>query len=194
MPNAAQCEAAAMSTPLLAVEQTSRVFSFRRRRPRADRSLSACVIEIMQRRLAEPLTVRALAREAGVSPFHFIRRFRLETGTTPHDYLRSLRLREAARLLSSSSLPVRIVGLRVGFRNFASFVRAFAHETGRTPLAYRRAGSEAAMRSLRLDGVTGTPQSDRAPTVRFEAPLRWAAGVHGPYPADTRAQEMGAPV
>ena len=65
MPNAAQSASAALSVQLLAVEEASRVFRFRRRRTRVDRSLSTCVISVMQRRLSEPLTIRALAREAG---------------------------------------------------------------------------------------------------------------------------------
>jgi AraC-like DNA-binding protein len=84
------------------------------------------------------LTVAGLAREAGLSPFHFLRTFEL-TGVTPHQYLRRARLRAAAaaRLMDG---PGRIldVALDAGFGDVSNFNHAFRAEFGASPTAYRR--------------------------------------------------------
>lgn len=54
----------------------------------------------------EPLTVRDVAREVGLSPFHFIRLFEAVFGLTPHQYRIALRLDRARDLLARGELPV----------------------------------------------------------------------------------------
>jgi AraC family transcriptional regulator, transcriptional activator FtrA len=94
--------------------------------------------EWARRRLAEPLTVEAMARHANVSPRTFARRFREETGTTPLQWLLARRVLEARRLLEESDLPVEDVALRAGFGNAASLRDHFRRATATTPTAYRR--------------------------------------------------------
>ena len=89
-------------------------------------------------RLAEPLTVSAMARHANVSPRTFARRFRAETGTTPLQWLLARRVLEARRLLEESELPVEAVAGRAGFGNAASLRDHFRRITATTPTAYRR--------------------------------------------------------
>ena len=55
----------------------------------------------MEQRLAEPLTVEAMAAHAGYSPRSFARRFVAETGTTPLQWLIGRRVAEAQRLLEA---------------------------------------------------------------------------------------------
>jgi transcriptional regulator GlxA family with amidase domain len=89
-------------------------------------------------RLAEPLTVEAMARHAAVSPRTFARRFREETGTTPLQWLLARRVLEARRLLEESDLPVEEVAGAAGFGNAASLRDHFRRATATTPTAYRR--------------------------------------------------------
>jgi AraC family transcriptional activator FtrA len=89
-------------------------------------------------RLAEPLTVEAMARHANVSPRTFARRFREETGTTPLQWLLARRVLEARRLLEESDLPVEDVAAVAGFGNAASLRDHFRRATATTPTAYRR--------------------------------------------------------
>jgi transcriptional regulator GlxA family with amidase domain len=89
-------------------------------------------------RLAEPLTVAAMASHANVSPRTFARRFRAETGTTPLQWLLSRRVLEARRLLEESDLPVETVAVRAGFGDAASLRDHFRRATATTPTAYRR--------------------------------------------------------
>ena len=89
--------------------------------------------------LGEPLTIPQLARRARLSPYHFIRVFRVMTGQTPHQYIRSRRIERAKTLLATTPLPVTEICDAVGFRSLGSFSSLFRRTTGETPVAYRAA-------------------------------------------------------
>jgi transcriptional regulator GlxA family with amidase domain len=97
-------------------------------------------VRLLEQRAAEPLALETLAREAGLSPFHFLRTFEDLTGATPHQYLRRLRLRRAALRLLSSPSKVLDVALDSGFGDVSNFNRAFRTEFGVSPREYRRTG------------------------------------------------------
>jgi transcriptional regulator GlxA family with amidase domain len=92
----------------------------------------------MEERLAEPLTVEAMARHAGWSPRSFARRFRAETGTTPLQWLIARRVAEAQRLLEGSALSVEEVATRCGFGGAVALRQHFGRVLGTSPSAYRR--------------------------------------------------------
>jgi AraC-like DNA-binding protein len=79
------------------------------------------------------------ARQAGVSPFHFLRMFASVLGVTPHQYLLRSRLRRAARLLADDDKPVTDVAYDVGFNDLSNFVRSFHRAAGVSPLRFRQA-------------------------------------------------------
>lgn len=79
-----------------------------------------------------------LAREAGLSPFHFLRTFGRLTGTTPHQYVLRTRLRKAATRLLTESVKVLDVAFDCGFGDLSNFNHAFRIEFGMSPRAYRR--------------------------------------------------------
>lgn len=85
-------------------------------------------------------TLASLAKEAGLSPFHFLRTFEDVTGATPHQYVMRMRLRKAAARVLSDSAKVVDVALDSGFGDVSNFNRAFRAEFGVSPRAYRRAG------------------------------------------------------
>lgn len=95
------------------------------------------VRELIDRRYAEPLTVRQLARMCGLSEFHFIRAFRGSTGRTPHQYLRDRRLDRARELLATTPMAVTDICDAVGFQSLGSFSALFRRVTGETPSTYR---------------------------------------------------------
>ncbi|MGV9310110.1 DJ-1/PfpI family protein [Nonomuraea sp. NPDC003727] len=90
-------------------------------------------------RLAEPLTVADLARQAGFAPRTFARRFVAETGTTPLRWLAAQRLLEARRLLETSDLSVDEVARRCGLGTAANLRLHLSRDASTTPTAYRRA-------------------------------------------------------
>lgn len=87
--------------------------------------------------LAQPLTVRELARVAGVSHNHLTRLFRAETGTTVVAYIRSRRLTRARHLLVSSTLSIPAVAASVGIPDLQAFNKACRRELGGSPRAVR---------------------------------------------------------
>lgn len=88
---------------------------------------------------AQELSLEAAAREAGLSPFHFLRVFKKALGVTPHQYLVRTRIRRAARLLAEGERPVTDVALEAGFADLSNFVRSFRRAAGASPRAFRRA-------------------------------------------------------
>lgn len=85
-----------------------------------------------------PLTLGQLARECGLSPYHFLRTFECLTGLTPHQYVRRTRLREAAMRLAAESGKVLDIALDSGFGDVSNFNRAFRSEFGMSPTVYRK--------------------------------------------------------
>jgi AraC family transcriptional regulator len=87
----------------------------------------------------EPLELATLAREARLSPFHFLRSFASVLGVTPHQYLLRCRLRHAAQLLIDESRPIIDIALDVGFNDLSNFVRTFRRASGVSPREFRKA-------------------------------------------------------
>jgi transcriptional regulator GlxA family with amidase domain len=89
-------------------------------------------------RLDRPLDVRALARQACMSPRSFARHFRRETGITPAQWVLEQRTRAAQALLETTDLPIEAVATRTGFGSAATLRLHFSRRLATTPTAYRR--------------------------------------------------------
>lgn len=98
----------------------------------------ARVLEYMSVHFAEPLDLARLAREAGVSKFHFARLFRDRTSTTPHRHLVDLRLAAAGRMLTGTDRSIGEVAAACGYENAAHFGAAFRRRYGTSPGDFRR--------------------------------------------------------
>jgi len=96
------------------------------------------VVEYIEQHLAEQISLRALARLARLSPYHFARAFRHSLGVPPHRYHMVRRMKRAQELLLRSTLAVTQIGIRVGFRETSSFTRAYRRYAGITPSGFRR--------------------------------------------------------
>ena len=84
------------------------------------------------------LTIDEVAREAAMSPFHFIRRFSAVFGDTPHQVRIKARLDRARHLLVSGERSITEICLEVGFSSHGSFSALFARRMGVSPSEYRR--------------------------------------------------------
>lgn len=85
-------------------------------------------------------SVRTLARTSALSRSAFMERFAAVFGQSPITVLRTLRMRQAAVLLTTSDLPIDSVAHDVGYASRSSFVRAFRKTYGSDPSEYRAAG------------------------------------------------------
>ena len=94
-------------------------------------------VRMIERNPEAGLTLGSLAREARLSPYHFLRIFQRLTGLTPHQYVLRTRLREAAIRLAAESAKILDIALDCGFGDVSNFNRAFRGEFGVNPRAYR---------------------------------------------------------
>jgi AraC-like DNA-binding protein len=102
---------------------------------------AAQAIIYMSEHLDEPLRVSALARLAGLSSAHFGELFKHHTGCSPRDYLHLLRIHQACRLLHDTTLSVKEIAGRIGYRDPFHFSRQFKAFQGLSPSEYRDAGA-----------------------------------------------------
>ena len=98
----------------------------------------ARAVRAIDRYPSAPLTLGDLARQAGLSPYHYLRTFERVTGITPHQYVRRARLRAAGMRLVAEPGRVLDLALDSGFGDVSNFNRAFRSEFGMSPIAFRR--------------------------------------------------------
>lgn len=97
----------------------------------------APVVDYLRAHLSRRLTLDELAAVAGLSPFHFLRRFQAHYHATPQQMLMALRLFEAKRLLAAGQAPAQ-VALAAGLADQAHLTRAFSRRYGVTPARYQK--------------------------------------------------------
>ena len=95
------------------------------------------VIGLMKDDHRRALPLSKMAKSVNLSPTRLSCLFKTETGTPPARYLRTLRMEDAAMLLSSTFLSVKEIMVRVGFSDESHFVRDFKRLHGLTPTKYR---------------------------------------------------------
>jgi len=102
----------------------------RARRQRAE--IGHAAREVVARMFTERVTLAALARAVGCSPFHLCRSFREFTGSSVHAHLTALRLRTAIDHLEQGASITR-VAIDAGFSSHSHFTAAFRQSFGVTP-------------------------------------------------------------
>lgn len=105
--------------------------------PDGHASRIARAIARIRRDYAAPLTVAALAREAGMSISAFHDHFRVLTGTTPLQYQKALRLMEARRRLQAAAGSVTAIAYEVGYESPTQFSREYRRKFGQSPRSDR---------------------------------------------------------
>jgi AraC-like DNA-binding protein len=88
--------------------------------------------------IGEHISLDQLAREAGVSRFHFARQFRLSTGESPMGYLRRARIERSKSILQTRGATIAEVAARLGFSDQSHFTRIFGRLVGVSPGSFAR--------------------------------------------------------
>ncbi|WP_158560373.1 helix-turn-helix domain-containing protein [Paenibacillus contaminans] len=99
-------------------------------------SAIASTIAYMHTHYEEPISRATLARIAGMSPWHYSRRFKETTGRSPSEMLESIRLDKAREHLVSLDCTVREVAQLVGYRDESRFRRKFKETVGISPTMF----------------------------------------------------------
>ncbi|WP_373232565.1 AraC family transcriptional regulator [Cohnella sp.] len=86
---------------------------------------------------SEEASLDQIAEELHLSKFYVSRVFRQETGSSITDYLTARRIKQACRLLQTTTLSVERIGIEVGLPDASYFVQLFKKVVGTTPLKYR---------------------------------------------------------
>ena len=98
----------------------------------------AKVVEAILDNPEQSYTLETMADIAAMSRATFIRHFEKSFARTPMDYLRDVRLRRAAQLFQTSSMPVDSVAGKVGYASRSHFSRAFQEQYGASPADFRK--------------------------------------------------------
>ncbi len=95
------------------------------------------VLPIIHQRLADPLPLKLLAREAGIGVTVLTSSFQTITGKTPHRYLLEARVERGAELLRNTQLSLSDIAEQTGLSSQSHFNLVFKRYFGVTPRLYR---------------------------------------------------------
>ncbi len=97
-------------------------------------------LKFMRKNFRQSPTLRAIARTAHFSPFHFHRRFTDRLGLTPKHYMLECQI-SAAKQEISEFRELRKIASSCGFAHQSHFTSRFKQATGLSPTRWRRAYS-----------------------------------------------------
>jgi transcriptional regulator GlxA family with amidase domain len=106
------------------------------------------VLQVIEARHAEPLSIAELAGIACMSPYHFMRIFREVVGATPYQYLLRTRLRHAAIDLGTTKEPISAIAFDAGFGDLSTFADMFRRVFDLSPGQYREEVGSGRLRPL----------------------------------------------
>jgi AraC-like DNA-binding protein len=95
-------------------------------------------IEFMAERIGGNLTLKEMARHAGLSAQHFSNIFRQRTGASPVEFFIHLKIQRACQLLDTTSKSIFEVGRTIGYEDPYYFSRIFRKVMAVSPSQYRK--------------------------------------------------------
>jgi len=88
------------------------------------------------------LSLLTVSGSAGLSLWYLSRSFPLHVGIGYRDYLRLIRLRQAAKLLTTTPICIKGIASSVGYKHLSDFYRHFKTEYKSSPAEFRRKRTE----------------------------------------------------
>jgi AraC-like DNA-binding protein len=95
-------------------------------------------VQLIHTRYGEPLRVKDLATQAGLSEYQFDQRIRKIFQLTPGQLIQKVRMEIAVRRLRETNDPIANIALDCGYSDQSAFTRQFRQTTGLSPSDYRR--------------------------------------------------------
>ncbi len=105
----------------------------REERAKTDPKIEKLIAHINANLQDADLTADALAKNAFLSRWHLMRKFKAVTGYSLHRYITEKRLLKARQLLTDSDAPITEVCYMCGFNDYSTFARAFKKLFNRSP-------------------------------------------------------------
>ncbi len=158
----------------------------------------------------EPLSLEDMSRQAGLSPFHFLRRFKAFTGLTPKQFLDGCRLDALKGHLRGGGSVTEAI-YEAGFGSSSRVYEKVDTRLGMTPKEYRTGGERVSISyvaeqtavGLMMMGATdrglcfvqfGESEAELLEMLRSEYPKALLTAMAEPYPEQFRAwmQALGA--
>lgn len=96
------------------------------------------LLKIMDSECEQHNSIEYLARESGVSVRSIFRLFNEYIGVTPYAYLQRQRMEKAKYMLKNSSVSIKEIAEKLGFRNALYFSTVFSRSVGMSPSSFRK--------------------------------------------------------
>ena len=96
------------------------------------------ILQYIDEHYTEKITLNDICKHLNISVSYLTRLFKSSTGYTLVEYINNLRIREAAKLLLTTKLPISQIALEVGFESFSYFGKLFVKYYNMSPLKYRK--------------------------------------------------------
>ena len=93
--------------------------------------------EWIYKNLSRSFSVPELAEAVGVSPRRLLTAFRQEHRSSIQEFIRQKRVQEAARLLATTDMPIKEIGIHVGIPDLQCLNKVVRMETGSSPRSFR---------------------------------------------------------
>lgn len=105
--------------------------------PSADEQLLEKVVKLINENIANPnLNVEFIAQNIGISRVHLYRKLKELTNQSTSDFIKTIRIKQAAELLTDQKVQVSEVAYAVGFSNLSHFSTSFKEFYGISPTEY----------------------------------------------------------
>ena len=103
-----------------------------------DREMLRRAVVLMEKNIATPLEIGAVAQQVNCSVRQLERVFLAETGLNPSTYYRHTRLQFACWLLTTTDRPIFSIAFESGFSDASHFIRQFQQRYGLAPGRMRK--------------------------------------------------------
>jgi AraC-like DNA-binding protein len=110
--------------------------------PEDDFAQVAAAVRYIRSHFDQPLKVRRLALDAGMSEYQFEQRIRKIFHITPGQLIQKIRMDAAVDRLTNSQDPISQIAIDCGYSDQSSFSRQFKQTVGLSPAQFRRARAE----------------------------------------------------